>query len=68
MLIERNPQYIIASYSDSISPDDKFKDITAVRNGAVIIPSDDFLSISGPRFILGVEELAKTIYPGLWKR
>ena len=68
MLIERNPQYIIASHGDSISSDNKFKNLTAVRNGAVIIPDNDYLSTSGPRFILGVEELAKTIYPGLWKR
>ena len=68
MLIERNPQYIIASHGDSISSDNKFKNLTAVRNGAVITPDDDYLSTSGPRFILGVEELAKTIYPGLWKR
>ena len=67
-LIERNPQYIMAPYGDNISSNNKFKNVTAVRNGAVIIPSDDYLSTSGPRFILGVEELAKTIYPGLWKR
>ena len=67
-LIERNPQYIMAPYGDNISSDNKFKNMIAVRNGAVIIPSDDYLSTSGPRFILGVEELAKTIYPGLWKR
>ena len=58
----------MAPYGDNISSDNKFKNMTAVRNGAVIIPFDDYLSTSGPRFILGVEELAKTIYPGLWKR
>ena len=59
---------LLATKNNNISSNNKFKNVTAVRNGAVIIPSDDYLSTSGPRFILGVEELAKTIYPGLWKR
>ena len=65
ILVERNPQYIIASYQDYFSSDSAFKDILAVKNEAIYTPSADFLSISGPRFIEGVEELANFIYPGL---
>ena len=67
ILVERNPQYIIASYEDYFSNDRAFKDIIAVKNKAIYTPSEDFLSISGPRFIDGVEELADFIYPGIFR-
>ena len=65
ILVERNPQYIIASYGDSFTNDIAFKDILAVKNNSIYTPSEDLLSISGPRFIEGVEELAEFIYPGI---
>lgn len=67
ILVERNPQYIIASYQDYFSNDRAFKDVLAVKNEAIYTPSEDFLSISGPRFIDGVEELADFIYPGIFR-
>ncbi len=65
ILVERNPQYIIASYGDSFTNDIAFKDILAVKNNAIYTPSEDLLSVSGPRFIEGVEELAEFVYPGI---
>lgn len=66
VIVERNPSVIIASYGDTISGDPVFKDVLAVRNGAVFVPSSDALSIAGPRFVQGIEELARWVYPGLF--
>ena len=67
MIIERNPQYIISSYGDIYSIDPAFAEVLAIKNHAVLVPNEDYLSISGPRFILGVEEIAQLIYPGIFK-
>ena len=66
LIVERDPGVIIGSYGDSISDDPVFKDLLAVQNGSVYVPTSDALSIAGPRFIQGIEELARWIYPGLF--
>lgn len=46
-----------------------FSSVDAVRNGRVIVFTQDFLSIPGPRLIRFVEELARTIDPEApWKK
>jgi len=67
VIVERNPQYIISSYGDTFSDDPKYSGVVAVKNGSIYIPSADYLSISGPRFLMGVDELANFIYPGIFK-
>lgn len=66
VIVERNPAVIIASYGDAISGDPVFQDLLAVRNGSVYVPNSDALSIAGPRFVQGIEELARWVYPGLF--
>ena len=67
VIVERNPQYIISSYDDIYSTDPAFAQVLAIKNRAVFVPDEDYLSVSGPRFILGVEEMARVIYPGIFK-
>ena len=67
VIVERNPQLIIASYEDKISGNPAFQDVDAVKNGRVLVPQADVLNIAGPRFIDGVEALAKFAYPGLFR-
>ncbi|MDP6403446.1 MAG: ABC transporter substrate-binding protein [SAR202 cluster bacterium] len=66
IIVERDPQVIIASYGDNISGAPAFADLSAVKNGRIFIPSSDALSIAGPRFVAGIEELAKWVYPDLF--
>ena len=66
IIVESNPQYIIASYGDTFTSDPAFSSITAIKNSSVIVPKEDYLSIAGPRFIKGVEFLAHQIYPGIF--
>jgi ABC-type Fe3+-hydroxamate transport system substrate-binding protein len=40
--------------------------VTAIKEERVFV-SEDLLSIAGPRFIDGVEELAEWVYPDLFK-
>ena len=68
VIVERNPQFIIASFSDAISDNPAFKDVNAVKNGAVYVLTSDALSVAGPRYIDGIEDLAALVYPGLFKK
>ena len=67
VIVDRDPAIIIASYGDNISDMPAFADILAVRKKAIYVPSSDALSIAGPRFVSGIEELAAWVYPDLLK-
>ena len=67
VIIDRNPQILISSNPDSIYQNSAFQELLPVKNNSSFKSNDDYLSISGPRFILGVEELALEFYPGLFK-
>ena len=67
VIVERDPQMIIASTGDTISGNPAFKNVHAVKNGRVLVPQSDALMIAGPRFVEGVEELARWAYPGLFR-
>ncbi|HCE76366.1 MAG TPA: hypothetical protein DEP04_07025 [Dehalococcoidia bacterium] len=67
VIIDRNPQILISSNPDSIYQNSAFQELLPVKNNSIFKSNDDYLSISGPRFILGVEELALEFYPGLFK-
>ncbi len=65
VIIDRNPQIIISSNPELIYENPAFKELIAVKNRSILKANDDYLGISGPRFILGIEELAFEFYPGL---
>jgi iron complex transport system substrate-binding protein len=67
VIVARDPQLIIASYGDDISANPAFKDVLAVRNRRIYVPSSNALSVAGPRFVEGIEALAKWAYPGIFK-
>ena len=67
VIIDRNPQFIISSNPELIYTNPAFQNLLPVKNKSVFKANDDYLGISGPRFILGVEDLAFEFYPGLFK-
>jgi len=67
VIIDSNPQIIISSDPELIYANPAFQSLLPVKNKSVFKANDDYLGISGPRFILGVEELAHEFYPGLFK-
>ena len=67
VIVDRDPQLVIASYGDNISGNPAFQDLAAVKGGRIYIPSSDALSVAGPRYIDGIEELARWAYPELFE-
>ena len=67
VIIDRDPEIIIASYGDQISTNPAFSDLAAVRQQKVYVPLSDALSIPGPRYVNGIEALARWLYPELFK-
>ena len=66
VIVERAPEIVIASYGDSISGNPAFASLPAVNDGRVYVPDSDAMSIPGPRYVEGLEKLAKWVYPDLF--
>ena len=73
-VIERNPDVIITThgyYTEDPIADvlarNGWQDITAVKNQQVVDVHSDKVTRTGPRLVEGVEELAKAIYPEVFK-
>ena len=67
VIVEKDPHIIITSDPDTILAEPALADVWAVRNQAFYTPGSDALSIPGPRFIDGVDELAQWVYPGIFR-
>ena len=66
VIVEKDPTIIITSDPEEFYADPAFSNVRAVRNRAVMSLPSDSLSIAGPRFMDGVDELARLVYPGLF--
>jgi iron complex transport system substrate-binding protein len=66
VIVERAPEIVIASYGDTISGNPAFAELPAVKDGRVYVPDSDALSIPGPRYVEGIEKLARWVYPDLF--
>jgi len=66
IIVASDPELIIAYDPASITENDAFKDIKAVKEGRVLKLPSDALDIAGPRYIDGIEELAAIAYPDLF--
>lgn len=69
-----NPDVIVVTYGDYVKDAVKqvmarpaWKDVSAVKNQRVYEVNSDLVTRSGPRLVEGVEELAKVIYPEIFK-
>ena len=67
VIVEKDPDVIIAGSVESIEGEPALSNVRAVRNGAIYVPPTDALSIAGPRFVEGIEDLARWVYPGLFR-
>ena len=67
VIVERDPDLVIVFDNDNFSTNDAFKDVTAVKENRVLLPSSNALRIAGPRFVAGMEEIAKWVYPDLFE-
>ncbi len=69
-----NPDVIITTYGDYVKDSEKqvmarpaWKDVPAVKNKRVTYVNADLMTRPGPRLVDGVEQLAKVIYPDVFK-
>lgn len=68
-IIELNPDLVILSTyvtDEEFRANPVFADLNAVQNERVYAPSDALLSTTSQYIVLGVEELAKLLYPELF--
>ena len=67
VVVERDPTIIFTSDPEAFAGEAAFESVRAVRHGTLLTLSTDALSIQGPRFIEGVEEMARLVYPGIFE-
>ena len=67
VIIDRDPEVIVATEYSTIDSDDAFSGVTAIREGRVIRMVGEPLSVPGTRFMQGIEDLARQIYPDLFQ-
>ena len=68
LIIQKDPQIIITSSPDYFYNSTEFKNLTAVKNKRIITTNQELLSIAGPRFINGIEELGTAIYSPIFNK
>ncbi|MBV7504660.1 ABC transporter substrate-binding protein [Bacillus sp. sid0103] len=73
-MIKRNPDVIVTTYGYYVkNPKDQvlsrkgWESVSAVKNKNVVDVDSDRVTRSGPRIVEGVEELAKAVYPEVFK-
>lgn len=73
-MIEENPDIIITTYGryvEDVTSDilnrNGWEAVTAIKEKQVVDVNEDLVTRSGPRLAEGVEELAKAVYPDVFK-
>ena len=66
VIVERDPRIVLTTDVEAFLDNPAFAGVQAVRNGQVIELNSTLLSVAGPRFVDGIEELAKLVYPTLF--
>jgi iron complex transport system substrate-binding protein len=73
-MIERNPDVIVTTYGyytekavQQVLARQGWENVNAIKNKQVIDVDSDTVTRSGPRLVEGVEELAKAVYPEVFK-
>ncbi|MED3562928.1 ABC transporter substrate-binding protein [Bacillus xiapuensis] len=73
-MIKRNPDVIVTTYgyyvknpSEKVLKQKGWENVNAVKNNKVVDVNADKVNRPGPRIVEGVEDLAKAIYPEVFK-
>jgi iron complex transport system substrate-binding protein len=74
VMIDRNPDVIVTTYGyytenavEQVLARQGWENVNAIKNKQVIDVDSDRVTRSGPRIVEGVEELAKAVYPEVFK-
>ena len=66
VIVDRDPEVIITTFAERVqqfTDDPAFKDVTAVKEGRVYFVDADLINVAGPRFVQGIEQLARVLHP-----
>lgn len=66
VVVARDPEVVITADPEGFLANPAFREVSAVVAGRVHSLPDDSLSIAGPRFVKGIEDLARLTYPILF--
>ncbi len=66
VIVEKDPGIIIGD-PEAFTGEPAFSQVRAVQDGRIFTSSTNALSIAGPRFMDGVEELAQWVYPDIFQ-
>ncbi|MBP3040419.1 ABC transporter substrate-binding protein [Bacillaceae bacterium Marseille-Q3522] len=73
-IINQNPDVVLTTYGyytedpvGQVTGRDGWQDVNAVKNKQVVDVNSDQVTRSGPRLVKGVEEIAKAVYPDIFK-
>jgi iron complex transport system substrate-binding protein len=73
-MVKRNPDVIVTTYgyyvknpAEKVLNEKGWENVNAVKNKQVIDVNADKVNRPGPRIVEGVEDLAKAIYPDVFK-
>ena len=65
VVVARDPEIIYTFDPSFFTGNPAYSDVSAVKNGQILAPNN-LLNIAGPRFVVGIEQLAEQIYPDLF--
>ena len=68
-LVARDPQVVISTHPegrDAFKSDPAFQDISAVKEGKLYIVDGALVSVTGPRLVQGIAQMAISLYPDLF--
>ena len=66
VVVAKDPEIIIGD-PEAFADEGAFSQVRAVVDGRIFTPPTNALSVAGPRFIDGVEELARWVYPDIFQ-
>ncbi|HZJ58050.1 MAG TPA: ABC transporter substrate-binding protein [Clostridia bacterium] len=68
-LVEKDPEIVFSTMQaqpDGIADTPGYKELTAIKEGRLIVLDDNLINRAGPRLIEGLEDLAKGMHPDLF--
>ncbi len=70
VIVDKDPEIIIATFEESLEiykSDPAFQNVSAVKNGRLYHIDVSLIEVAGPRFVDGINELGKLIYPDIFR-
>ena len=70
VIVDKDPEIIIATFEESLETyksDPAFQNVSAVKNDRLYYIDVSLIEVAGPRFVDGINEMGKLIYPDIFR-